>query len=54
LAIHDARAEGRLEPGDRVVLTAFGAGFVWGAALLRWGIAGESARHSNDAEIVHA
>lgn len=38
LAVHEAMAEGRLRLGDRVVLTAFGAGFVWGAGLLGWGI----------------
>lgn len=28
--------EGRLQEGDLVVLCAFGAGFTWGATLLRW------------------
>lgn len=36
IALFDARAEGRLKDGDLVVLTAFGAGFTWGAGLLRW------------------
>ncbi len=27
---------GRITPGDIVVLTAFGAGFSWGSAVLRW------------------
>ncbi|MDE6176034.1 MAG: ketoacyl-ACP synthase III [Paramuribaculum sp.] len=27
----------RIKPGDRVVLTAFGAGFIWGAVYLIWG-----------------
>ena len=31
-----AREEGRLKKGDWVVLCAFGAGFTWGATLLRW------------------
>ena len=38
LAMHAAMSEDRLDPGDRVVLTAFGAGFVWGAGLMTWGI----------------
>lgn len=38
LAMHAAMSEDRLHPGDRVVLTAFGAGFVWGAGLMTWGI----------------
>lgn len=37
LALGAAREEGRLRPGDRVLLGAFGAGLVWGAATVRWG-----------------
>lgn len=29
--------EGKLKKGDRIVLTAFGAGFTWGAMYLIWG-----------------
>lgn len=36
LALAEARAEGRIEPGDLVVLTAFGAGFHWSAAALQF------------------
>ena len=36
LALVDAVEEGRLRVGDSVVLTAFGAGFCWGATSLRW------------------
>jgi 3-oxoacyl-[acyl-carrier-protein] synthase-3 len=32
-----AQADGRLLPGSVVVLSAFGAGFVWGGAVLTWG-----------------
>jgi 3-oxoacyl-[acyl-carrier-protein] synthase III len=39
IALFEATLQGRLEEGDRVVLTAFGAGFTWGAALVRWGTA---------------
>jgi 3-oxoacyl-[acyl-carrier-protein] synthase-3 len=28
--------DGRLKAGDLVVLTAFGSGFVWGSAVVRW------------------
>ncbi len=35
LAMAEARAQGRFKPGQRVLLAAFGAGFTWGAALLR-------------------
>ena len=36
LALAEARAEGRIRPGSRVLMTAFGAGLTWGAALLRF------------------
>jgi 3-oxoacyl-[acyl-carrier-protein] synthase-3 len=36
LALDDAVKEGRLKPGDLVMLAAFGAGLTWGAALVRW------------------
>lgn len=36
LALADACEQGRLNDGDLVVLTAFGAGLTWGACLLTW------------------
>ena len=36
IAIDEASAEGRLKPGDLLVLTAFGSGFTWGSAAIRW------------------
>ncbi|RRS00524.1 beta-ketoacyl-ACP synthase III [Glycomyces terrestris] len=36
LALDRARREGRLAPGHTVLLTAFGGGYTWGSALLRW------------------
>lgn len=36
LALGDARAQGRIRPGDHVLMTTFGAGLTWGAALLRF------------------
>ncbi|MCD0444096.1 beta-ketoacyl-ACP synthase 3 [Glycomyces sp. A-F 0318] len=36
LALDRARGAERLDPGDTVLLTAFGGGFTWGSALLRW------------------
>jgi 3-oxoacyl-[acyl-carrier-protein] synthase-3 len=32
-----AQDDGRLVPGSRVLLSAFGAGFVWGAGVVHWG-----------------
>lgn len=36
LALVDAIDKGRLEDGDLVLLTGFGAGMTWGSALVRW------------------
>jgi 3-oxoacyl-[acyl-carrier-protein] synthase-3 len=36
LALERAQREGRLKPGSVVALTAFGAGFVWAAGVVRW------------------
>lgn len=36
VALDEAAESGRLEPGMNVLLTAFGAGFTWGAMVLRW------------------
>ncbi len=35
-ALHQALQEKRMAKGDLVALAAFGAGFTWGATLLRW------------------
>lgn len=36
LALVQAIGDGRLEDGDLVLLTGFGAGMTWGSALVRW------------------
>ncbi len=36
LALYEALAAERLEPGMLVCLAAFGAGFTWGSVLVRW------------------
>jgi 3-oxoacyl-[acyl-carrier-protein] synthase III len=36
VALEEAVAAGRLKRGDLVLMAAFGGGFAWGAALLRW------------------
>ena len=38
LALADARRDGRLKKGARVLLVSVGAGFTVGAVLLRWAI----------------
>lgn len=36
IAIDECVRSGRLERGDVLVLTAFGSGFTWGSAVVRW------------------
>ena len=35
-ALDEAVRQGRVEEGDRILITAFGAGLTWGAALIQW------------------
>ncbi|MHB8210217.1 MAG: beta-ketoacyl-ACP synthase III [Acidithiobacillus sp.] len=37
LALDDAARRRCFQPGQRLLLEAFGGGFTWGSALLRWG-----------------
>jgi 3-oxoacyl-[acyl-carrier-protein] synthase-3 len=37
LALAEAADEGRLQPGDLVLMSGFGAGMSWASALVRWG-----------------
>lgn len=36
IALTEARREGRLSDGSRVLLVGFGVGYSWGATILRW------------------
>jgi 3-oxoacyl-[acyl-carrier-protein] synthase-3 len=36
IALDEALQEGRIKSGDLVALTAFGSGYTWASALLRW------------------
>jgi 3-oxoacyl-[acyl-carrier-protein] synthase-3 len=36
IALDECVRAGRVAPGDLVALTAFGSGFLWGSAVLRW------------------
>lgn len=36
IAVHEAVEEGRVKDGDLLCVTAFGSGFTWGSALIRW------------------
>jgi 3-oxoacyl-[acyl-carrier-protein] synthase-3 len=37
IALHEANVEGRLKPGDHVLMTVIGGGLVWGAMVVEWG-----------------
>ncbi len=39
LALEQARRDGRLRPGTRVLLAAAGSGFTWGGGVITWGLA---------------
>lgn len=53
LAASDAAEAGTLADGDLVALTAFGAGFCWGAALLRWRVPVSFSGSDRATEAVH-
>ncbi len=36
LALDEARAEGLIQPGHKLILSGFGAGLSWGTAIFRW------------------
>ncbi|MBP6539507.1 MAG: 3-oxoacyl-ACP synthase, partial [Saprospiraceae bacterium] len=36
IALCEAWEQGRIKEGDLVCLAAFGSGFTWGSALIRW------------------
>ena len=36
IALDEARRGGRIKSGDLVCLAAFGSGFTWASALIRW------------------
>ena len=42
LALAEATADGRISPGDLVLIEAMGGGFTWGAGLIRWSAASRS------------
>jgi 3-oxoacyl-[acyl-carrier-protein] synthase-3 len=36
VALDEANRDGRLKPGDKLLMVAFGSGLIWGAAVVRW------------------
>ena len=36
ISLEECVRAGRLKPGDLLVLTAFGSGFMWGSVAIRW------------------
>ena len=37
VALAEALEEGRINPGDYILMATFGAGLTWGAGLVKWG-----------------
>lgn len=37
IGLAEALEQGRIQPGARILMAAFGAGLTWGAAVMRWG-----------------
>jgi 3-oxoacyl-[acyl-carrier-protein] synthase III len=44
LALGDAESDGRLKPGELVLMTGMGAGLTWGSALIEWTANGKGGR----------
>lgn len=36
LALHEALGEGKIVPGDHIMLVGFGGGLTWGGAIVKW------------------
>ena len=36
ISLDEAVRDGRIQPGDTVLMSTFASGFTWGAALLKW------------------
>ena len=36
IALDEVVEQGRLQPGDNVLMVAFGAGFTWASSVMRW------------------
>ncbi len=43
LCLSEWHASGKLQRGQKIVLAAFGAGYTWGATLIKWSLANPSA-----------
>ncbi|WP_231618653.1 3-oxoacyl-ACP synthase III family protein [Nonomuraea sp. SBT364] len=48
-ALADAHRQGRLRPGDHVLIVAFGAGLTWGSGVLTWSAGNPSADRGSHA-----
>ena len=52
VALCEAVEEGRIEPGDHILMASFGAGLTYGASLIKWGGRTKPLK-SSDAELPH-
>ena len=54
MALAEASADGRLRPGDHVLLLAVGGGLSWGAVVLEWAGVRAATPHPAAAALVHS
>jgi 3-oxoacyl-[acyl-carrier-protein] synthase-3 len=54
IALAEAAADGRLQPGDHVLLLAVGGGLSWGAMLIEWAGVRAATPHPAAATLVHS
>jgi 3-oxoacyl-[acyl-carrier-protein] synthase-3 len=52
IALHEANIQGRINPGDHVLMTAIGGGLSWGALVAEWGNVCVAQPASADATLV--
>ena len=54
IALAEASADGRLKPGDHVLLLAVGGGLSWGAIVLEWAGVRAATPHHAATALVHS
>jgi 3-oxoacyl-[acyl-carrier-protein] synthase-3 len=51
IALYEAVEEGRVQPGDNLVLVGFGAGLTWAAAAVEWAAPWPAAPHTRQEQL---
>ena len=53
ISLDEVVREGRLKPGDRLGLCAFGGGATWGASVVQWTLARVTPEAARDGRTAH-